>query len=81
MTDTQKTKYQICDELSDIVDPESNKYFIMNVMSRRARALTEGSRPVIPFDKYDPVKIAGKEFREGKLQIGVKKKEEDEEDI
>ena len=45
-----------------------NTELLINIVSRRVRQLTQGSRPLIQFDGHlDPADIALKEIAEGKL--------------
>jgi DNA-directed RNA polymerase subunit omega len=46
----------------------TNPELLINVVSRRVRQLTQGSRPMVAFEGHlDPVDIALKEIVEGKI--------------
>jgi DNA-directed RNA polymerase subunit K/omega len=51
----------------------SNKYFIVNIISKRARALIEGEKPLVdPAGAIRPSEIALKELANGKLKVTPK---------
>ena len=51
-----------------------SKYFLINVMARRARALNRGARPAVPYQEgaADPMQTAVEEYSAGKLTIREK---------
>lgn len=50
---------------------KENKYFLVNVISRRAREIVDGERPMVEVTKDDmrPRDIAEEELKEGKLKV------------
>jgi len=55
-----------------------NKYLLVNLTAKRARRIMEGARPLVPFDKFDPIEIANKEIRSGVLKLEEKGKNKKE---
>jgi DNA-directed RNA polymerase subunit K/omega len=55
-----------------------NKYLLVNITAKRARKIMEGARPLVPFDKFDPIEIANKEIKSGVLKFGEKSKNKKE---
>jgi len=62
------------DRLVDMLREGRCKYFLINVMSRRARALTQGARPAVPYQEgaADPMQTAVDELTAGKLNARQK---------
>lgn len=48
------------------------KYLYINVLTRRARDLSKGSKPTIPYAEgnFDPIDVAYEELESGKLDFG-----------
>jgi DNA-directed RNA polymerase subunit K/omega len=60
-------------ELLDNYMKELTRYFIINVISRRARALVDGEKPLVdPQGSTRPSELAGKELEAGKLKVSPK---------
>lgn len=60
--------------LVDMLNQGKGKYFLINVMSRRARALAQGARPAVPYQEgaTDPMQTAVDELSAGKLNAKMK---------
>ncbi len=58
-------------------DDGQSKYFTINVMARRARALNRGARPAIPYQEgaSDPIQTAIDELVTGRLKARHKEPE------
>jgi len=52
-----------------------NKYLLVNVTAKRARKIMEGARPLVSFEKFDPIDIAGDEIKSGLLKIVEKNRD------
>lgn len=52
---------------------QDNKYFMINVLSHRARSLNRGDRPVVPYQEgaTDSMHTAMDEYRAGKLRAEI----------
>lgn len=60
-------------ELLDRYQKEQNKYFLINVIARRSRALVDGEKPMIdPEGEIRPNEVAVKEMSAGKLRTTPK---------
>ena len=58
------------EELKDNFDKKIRKYFLVNVIAKRARALIDGERPLVDIhENLRPSEIAIKEIREGKIKV------------
>ena len=61
-------------ELAEKYKQHTDRYLLVNVVSKRARALVEGERPVIDTDGSSrPSEIAVKELAAGKLRVKSRK--------
>jgi len=57
-------------ELVDNYNKGLTRYFLINVISRRARALVDGEKPVVdPQGSLRPSEMAMKELTAGKLKV------------
>ncbi len=60
--------------LNEMLRDGRGKYFLINVMSRRARALTQGARPAVPYQEgaSDAMQTAVDEMAAGKLSARLR---------
>lgn len=58
------------ENIQDMVDSNQEKYLLINLLSRRAREINEGSRALVELPvPYTPIDLAIEEARQGKLEI------------
>ncbi len=62
------------DHLPEMLKEGRRKYFLINVMARRARALAQGARPAVPYQEgaSEPIQTAIDEMLAGKLAATAK---------
>jgi len=61
------------DELVNRYTSQMDKYFLVNIISKRARALVDGEKPLVdPAGATRPSEIATKELISGKLRVSPK---------
>ncbi len=62
------------DQLTEMLKEGKRKYFLINVMARRARALAQGARPAVPYQEgaSDPIQTAIDEMLAGKIAAEAK---------
>ncbi|HPB30656.1 MAG TPA: DNA-directed RNA polymerase subunit omega [Candidatus Sumerlaeota bacterium] len=68
--------YMQSEDLKKKYENRDQRYFIVNVVSRRARGLVDGEKPVVETeDSMRPRDIAEKEIVSGKLQVRPRNKQ------
>lgn len=58
------------ENIEQMVDSNQDKYLLINLLSRRAREINEGTRALVELPvPYTPIDLAIEEARQGKLEI------------
>ena len=71
-------------DLKKILDLVPNRFLLASAVSKRARQISEGSKPMVeytPNEPMNPIAIALKEIEEGKLTFDISEIAEDELDM
>jgi DNA-directed RNA polymerase subunit K/omega len=71
---------EITKNLPGMFKEGKGKYFLINVVARRARALNQGARPAVPYQEgaSDPMQTAVEELLAGKIQCNTSSPTESE---
>lgn len=66
-------------KLSELMNQNEHRFFLVNVLAKRCRALIGGDKPLIKIANLqvkDPTYIALEELKKGKLSVQEQEKEE-----
>lgn len=61
--------------IMELLDRVTNKYSLVDIVSKRARQIIDGKKPLVEMDSTKPVTLATQEIYEKKLNIEYPKQE------